>query len=340
MSLPEESIAGLPKAELHLHLEGSLQPQTLRDLAQRKGRADSEVERWILARERQQYRYSNFMDFIEAFKFAALLLETPEDYALAAVRLMEWLSEQNVKYAEITLAAGVVLWKQQPLDRVYEAIRAATLEAAGPLGLRINWIFDAVWQFGPDPAREVVRWAGRYRTAGVVAFGMGGDEARGPAGLFADVYREARDAGLHTVAHAGETTGPARVRQAVELLKVERIGHGLAAGRDPEVCALLRDRAIPLEGCPGSNLAMGLIPNYRDYPLPAFLDAGVIMTLNSDDPALFGTSLTQELSQAAEAFSLTAQQVAALSGNAVRAAFLPEEEKQPLLAQIQQAAPA
>lgn len=340
MSLPEEFIAGLPKAELHLHLEGSLRPQTLRELAQRKGRAESEVEQWILARDRQQYRYSNFLDFIEAFKFVALLLETPEDYALAAVRLMEWLAEQNVKYAEITLAAGVVLWKQQPLDRVYEAIRAASLEASERLDLCVNWIFDAVRQFGAENAREVVEWAGRYQTEGVVAFGLGGDEERGPAELFADVYREARGVGLHTLAHAGETVGPASVRQAVELLNVERIGHGLSAGHDLGVCALLRDREIPLECCPGSNLAMGLIPNYRDYPLPDFLDAGVMLTLNSDDPALFGTSLTQEFSKTAEAFSLTAQQVVSLSENAVRAAFLPDEEKQRLLAQIQQAAPA
>ena len=337
MALSEEFITKLPKVELHLHLEGSLRPDTLRELARGKGRVEKEVEGWIHERQQHEYRYLNFTEFIEAFKFVVLLLETPEDYALATLRLMEWLSEQNVKYAEITLSAGVVLWKQQPLDRVYEAVRAASLEAGPRLGLRVNWIFDAVRQFGPEPAREVLAWASRYRSAGVVAFGLGGDEERGPAGLFADVYREARDCGLHTLAHAGETTGAASVREAVELLKVERIGHGLAAGGNPEVCDLLRDRGIPLEGCPGSNVAMGLIPQFREYPLPAFLDAGVTMTLNSDDPALFGTSLVQEFYKAAEAFSLTAQQVARLCENAVRAAFLPDGEKQVLLAQIQQA---
>jgi len=333
----EEFIAKLPKVELHLHLEGSLRPDTLREVSKGKGRMESAVEQWILERQQRGYCYSTFMEFVEAFKFVVLLLETPEDYALATLRLMEWLAAQNVKYAEITLSAGVVLWKQQPLDRVYEAIRAASLEAGTRLGVRVNWIFDAVRQFGPGPAREVLMWASRYRAEGVVAFGLGGDEGRGPASLFADIYREARDCGLHTVAHAGETAGSESVRQTVELLQVERIGHGLAAARDPEVCALLRDRGIPLEACPGSNVAMGLIPNFRDYPLHTFLEAGVIMTLNSDDPALFGTSIEQEFARAAREFSLSGGQVAGLCENAARAAFLPEEEKQLLLAQIQQA---
>ncbi|HVB28688.1 MAG TPA: adenosine deaminase, partial [Terriglobia bacterium] len=176
MPLAEEFIAKLPKVELHLHLEGSLRPDTLRELSRGKGRMESEVEQWILGRQQHEYRYSTFMEFVEAFKFVVLMLETPEDYALATVRLMEWLAAQNVKYAEITLSAGVVLWKQQPLDQVYEAIRAASLEAGARLGVRVNWIFDAVRQFGAEHAREVLTWASRYRSRGVVAFGLGGDE--------------------------------------------------------------------------------------------------------------------------------------------------------------------
>jgi adenosine deaminase/aminodeoxyfutalosine deaminase len=340
MPLSEEFIAKLPKAELHLHLEGSLRPETLRELSRGRGRMEGAVEQWILERQRCGYRYSTFPEFLEAFKFVVLLLETAEDYALATVRLMEWLAEQNVKYAEITLATGVVLWKQQPLDKIFEAVRAASLEAGARLGMRVNWIFDAIRQFGPEHAREVVGWASRYRQEGVVAFGLGGDEERGPASLFADVYREARDCGLHTLAHAGETVGPQSVRQAVELLKVERIGHGLTAARDSEVMALLRDRRIPLEGCPGSNASIRLIPEFRAYPLPTLMEAGVTMTLNSDDPALFGTSIGQEFSMAAGAFSLSPGQLAGLCENAVRAAFMPEDEKQVLLGQIQRAVAA
>jgi aminodeoxyfutalosine deaminase len=336
MPLSEDFIAKLPKVELHLHLEGSLRPDTLRELARGRDGLESKVEQWVRERQQNEYRYETFADFIEAFKFVALLLETPEHYALATVRLMEWLAEQNVKYAEITLAAGVVLWKRQQLDPIYEAVRAASLKAGARLGMQVNWVFDAVRQFGADHAGAVLRWASRYRAEGVVAFGLGGDEERGPANIFADVYREARDCGLHTLAHAGETCGPESVREAIELLKVERVGHGLTAAKDPEVMALLRDRGIPLEGCPGSNASIGLVPEFRDYPLPAFLDAGVTITLNSDDPALFGTSIGQEFMNAAGAFSLSAEQLAGLCQNAVRAAFLPEDEKQRLLGQIQQ----
>ncbi len=334
----EQFISCLPKVELHLHLEGSVLPETLRELCRSKERDASGVEAWIDGQRRRGYRYSAFPDFVEAFKFVAILLETPRDYALATTRLVEWLAAQNVKYAEITLSAGVVLWKKQPLDAVYEAIRAAALQAEARLGLRVNWIFDAVRQFGVDPARQVAEWAGRYRSHGVVAFGLGGDEARGPAELFRDVYREARDLGLHTVAHAGETAGAESVRQAVELLGAERIGHGLAAARNPEVVALLRDRRIPLEACPSSNVAMGLIPRFEDYPLPVFLEAGVLLTLNSDDPALFNSSIERELFQAAGGFALSRRQVAQLCENAVRAAFLPAEEKRRLLESVREAA--
>ncbi|HET7212462.1 MAG TPA: adenosine deaminase [Terriglobia bacterium] len=337
MPVTEDFIAKLPKVELHLHLEGSLRPGTMRELARGRDGMETKVGEWIRERQQNEYRYASFADFVEAFKFVVLLLETPEDYALATVRLMEWLAEQNVKYAEITLAAGVVLWKRQALDRVYEAVRAAALEAGARLGIRINWIFDAVRQFGADHARAVLRWASRYRNQGVVAFGLGGDEERGPAGIFADVYREVRDCGLHALAHAGETSGPDSVRQTVELLQVERIGHGLTAALDPEVMALLRERGIPIEACPGSNTSISLVPEYRDYPLPAFMDAGVTMTLNSDDPALFGTSIGQEFRNAAGAFSLSPGQLAGLCENAVRAAFLPDDDKQRLLRQIQQA---
>jgi aminodeoxyfutalosine deaminase len=340
MPLSEDFIAKLPKVELHLHLEGSLRPDTLRELTRGRDSMEGKVEQWIAERRQQEYRYATFAEFIEAFKFVVLLLETPEDYALATVRLMEWLALQNVKYAEITLAAGVVLWKQQPLDQVYEAVRTASLEAGARLGMQVNWVFDAIRQLGPDHARRVLAWARRYRSEGVVAFGLGGDEERGPATLFGDVYREARDCGLHTLAHAGETVGPESVREAVDLLKVERIGHGLTAARDPEVMALLRDRGIPLEACPGSNASIGLIPELREYPLQTFLDAGVTMTLNSDDPALFGTSIGQEFTRAAKAFPLSSGQLAGLCENAVRAAFLPEEEKRLLLGQIQQAVAA
>jgi adenosine deaminase/aminodeoxyfutalosine deaminase len=334
MPEPEASlsnfIARLPKVELHLHLEGAVRPETLLELSLHKSGLRQKVDEWVAARRAQDFRYQSFPEFLSAFRLVSLLIETPQDYALATTHLIEWLAEQNVQYAEIIFAAGVVLWKQQPVDAVYEAIAGATEEAQKRTGVRVQWIFDATRHFGIEHVREVMRWAARYRLQGVVAFGIGGDEARGPANLFADVFREARDLGLHTVAHAGEACGPESIRDAVELLGAERISHGLTAVRDANVMALLRDRQIPVEACPSSNVSTGLIARFADYPLPQYLEVGLVVTLNSDDPAMFGTSLQEEFLRAAQSFKLEPETLAGLCRNAVNVSFLSEDEKQKL----------
>ncbi len=328
----ESFIARLPKVELHLHLEGSLRPQTLHELSRRRGLLKKGIELWVRpGRPGQSYRYSDFQDFLVAFGLVTKLLETPADYALATTRLVEWLGEQNVKYAEVTFAAGVVLWKKQSVEETFEAVAAAAEEAGESLGVRVNWIFDAVRHFGVEHVREVMKWAGRFRSRGVVAFGIGGDEARGPAELFPEIFREARDLGLHVTAHAGEAVGPESIRRAVELLGAERIGHGLTAARDPSVMALLRERGIPLEVCLSSNVSTRVLARLEDHPLPLFLASGVTVTLNSDDPAMFGTSLEREMTLAARTFGLTQDQLRGLMENAVRAAFLPDDDKAILL---------
>jgi adenosine deaminase/aminodeoxyfutalosine deaminase len=317
--------------ELHLHLEGSVQPETLHELSRSKGRLEKETRDWISQRARQGYRYRNFEDFLQAFKLVTLLLETPDDYATATTRLIEGLARQNVEYAEVIFAAGVVLWKKQPLDAIFEATASAARQAQKSFGVRVQWIFDAIRHFGAEHTREVLRWAERFRPQGVVALGIGGDETRGPAELFTEVFREAREMGLHVVAHAGEACGPESIRKALELLGAERIGHGLSAARDPAVLALLRDRQIPLEVCPTSNVATGVLARIEDHPLPRFLEAGLVVTLNTDDPAMFGTNLVQEYLLAAKTFSLSRGQILHLWQNAIRAAFLPEDDKLSLL---------
>jgi adenosine deaminase/aminodeoxyfutalosine deaminase len=323
-------IARLPKVELHLHLEGAVRPETLLELSQNKPGLRQKVDEWIAARRGQGFRYGNFRAFLSAFKLVTLLIEAPQDYALVTTRLIEWLAEQNVSYAEIIFAAGVALWKKQPVDAVFEAVAAAAEAAEACTGVRVKWIFDAIRHFGTDHAREVLRWAARYRSRGVVGFGIGGDEAGGPARLFPDIFEEARDLGLHRVAHAGEACGPESIRDAVELLGAERIGHGLTALRDANVMALLRERRIPLEVCPSSNVSTGLIARFEDHPLPKFLEAGLVVTLNSDDPAMFGMSLQEEFLQAARCFEFSRDTLAELCRNAVRASFLSEDEKQKL----------
>jgi aminodeoxyfutalosine deaminase len=331
-------ITRLPKVELHVHLEGAVRPETLRELSQRKSQLRQKVGEWISERRAQHYRYGSFQQFLVAFGIVTLLLEKPEDYALATTRLIEWLAEQNVRYVEITFAAGVVLWKKQSVEAVFEAAAGAAEEAGPRTGVRVGWIFDAVRHFGPDHVREVLRWARRFRSRGVVAFGIGGNEERGPARLFPDIFQEARDLGLHTVAHAGEACGPESVRDAINLLGAERIGHGLAAIRDPQVMALLRERQIPLEVCPTSNVATGLIARFQDHPLPKLLEAGLVITLNSDDPAMFGTSLQEEFQEAARCFAFSQETLTALCLNAARASFQSEEEKRKLCEEIMRAA--
>ncbi len=328
----------LPKVELHLHLEGSIRPETLRELAEDKGLVRREVTKWINRRRDGRYRYGSFKSFLRSFGVVTLLLKTPEDYALATTRLAEWLATQNVRYAEVTLSAGVLLWKKQSVEEVFNAVERAAREARAHLGVRLQWIFDAVRHFGVEHTREVLTWAIRFRERGVVAFGIGGDEARGPAEWFTDVFREAREAGLRLTAHAGETAGPESIRRAVELLGAERIGHGLTAIQAPEVMALLRDRRIPLEVCPTSNVATGLVKRFEDHPLPRFLEAGLAVTLNSDDPAMFGTSLQKEFERSAKAFSWTREQIVQLCENAMRFSFLRDEEKAPLLKELAWAA--
>jgi len=323
-------VSQMAKVELHLHLEGAVRPATLRELSQNRSGLRQKVDEWIAERHAQGFRYQNFREFLDAFKLVTLLIETPQDYALATTRLMEWLAEQNVRYAEIIFAAGVLLWKQQPVETVFETVADAVAAAEERTGVRVRWIFDAIRHFGADHAREVLHWAGRYRARGVVAFGIGGDEARGPARLFRDVFQEARDLGLHGVAHAGEACGPESIRDAVELLGAERIGHGLTALRDASVTALLRERQIPLEVCPSSNVSTGLIPRFEDHPLPDFLKAGLTVTLNSDDPAMFGTSLAEEFLRSASCFEFSRETLTCLHRNAVAASFLSDDEKQQL----------
>ena len=333
--LPVETfISHLPKVELHLHLEGSVRPETLRELSRKKSPLRRQVGNWISARRQDSYRYGSFDGFLKAFGVISLLLKTPEDYALATTRLAEELARQNVRYAEVTLGVGVLLWKKQSVEEVFDAVAAAATAARAQLGIRLQWIFDPIRHFGVAHTREVLGWAIRFRDRGVLAFGIGGDEARGPAKLFVEVFREAREAGLRLVAHAGEAVGPESIRHAVELLGAERIGHGLTAIQDAEVMALLRDRRIPLEVCPTSNVATGLIARFEDHPLPHFISRGLMVTLNSDDPAMFGTSLQEEFVRAARAFSLSRQQIVGLAENAIRCSFLPEDEKQPLLLEL------
>jgi aminodeoxyfutalosine deaminase len=299
-SLLSDRIASLPKAELHLHLEGSIQPSTVSALAARHAVVITEDE------ARRRYDYGNFLEFIEAFKWVTSFLRQPEDYALVARDLAEYLLAQKAVYAEITLSVGVMLLRKQQPEANFEALLRAT-DPFESRGLRIRWIFDAARQFGAEAAMEVVDAAKRCASDAIVAFGIGGDELSVPTKAFRAVYQRAAEIGLHRLMHAGEVGGPEQIREAIELLGAERIGHGIAAIHDPDLMDLLAARRIPLEVCPGSNIKTGALAlqlrraeaSIEHHPLPKFLRHGIPVVLSSDDPAMFHTTLQTEYLNAA-----------------------------------------
>jgi adenosine deaminase/aminodeoxyfutalosine deaminase len=302
----DDFLLQLPKAELHLHLEGSIEPETLHELD-----PATPVEEF-----RALYRYDDFDAFLRAFGAVGKRLRTPRDYGLITRRLLERLAAQNVRYAEIIVAAGVVLWKGQEFEPVFDAVR----EAAAGSPVEVRWIFDAVRQFGVEHAMAVAKLAAERMDRQVVAFGIGGSEARGPAEWFTEVFAFAKSAGLHLTAHAGENLGPESVWAALRL-GAERIGHGIAAVRDDELMRHLRDHDIPLEICLTSNLVTGVVERLEDHPLRRLFDAGVPITLSTDDPAMFGCTLMGEYQLAAQQFGFSQPELRKIAENGWRYRF-------------------
>ena len=297
-ALPE-SVASLPKAELHLHLEGSIQSDTVCALMARHGVDITQQE------VRRRYAYRNFVEFLETFKWVTSFLRDPQDYALIVRDLAEYLLSQRVVYAEVTISIGVMQLRKQRVEVNFEAILAAA-EPFESRGLRMRWIFDAVRQFGPDAAMRVIHAAKQCGSKSIVAFGIGGDELSIPTQQFRPVYDQAAALGLHRLIHAGEIGGAEKIREAIELLGVERIGHGIAAIKDPALMDLLADRRIPLEICPQSNVRTGALAlqlrqadaRIEDHPLPALFRHGIPIALSTDDPAMFHTTLLEEYEHA------------------------------------------
>ena len=311
-----------------------MRPATVVELAGQHGVSLTPAE--VSAR----YAYADFNGFIQSYIWVTSFLRRPQDYALIARRLFEELAGQNVIYAEVTLSVGVMLWREQDVSAIYHHLRAAEEEAKRD-GLRVQWVFDVVRQFGPEKAMEVARLAVRHRDEGVVAFGMGGDELSVPAEQFREVYDYTRGHGLHSLVHAGEIGGPDEVRRAVELLGAERIGHGIAAVRDAALMSLLAERRIPLEVCPTSNLRTGALSRLRgdaavtlrEHPIAQLLTSGISVVLSTDDPAMFETTLVEEY-EAASRTGLTLHELANIAEDGIEAAFLPEAERDRMHARL------
>jgi aminodeoxyfutalosine deaminase len=320
-SEPSSFILSLPKAELHLHLEGSIQPSTLLELRQRHG-----MDEASLAEVDQLYNYTDFKGFLSAFKDVTGHLRAPEDYELITYRLMERLKLQNVLHAEVIVSVGVCLWREQDFVTIFEGMERGRARGEKDFGISLLWIFDAVRQFGAEKAQSVLDLAIQFRDRNVVAFGIGGDEIAGPPEWFAGVYARAAEHGLHLTAHAGESAGPESIWGALNL-KAERIGHGLTAGQDPELIEELAERQVPIEICVSSNLRTGCCADLAQHPVRRYFDAGLMLTVNSDDPAMFRTSLAGEYALVQETFGFSDEHLRELARNSFEASFLPPEKK-------------
>jgi adenosine deaminase/aminodeoxyfutalosine deaminase len=306
-------LVSLKKAELHVHLEGSVTPDTLR-----------EIEPSLSLDEiRAHYQYADFLGFLRSYKWVNLHLKTPEHFGLITRRLIQSLVLQGVCQAEINISAGILLWRGMELRPVMDAIAAEA--AASPIP--VAFIFDAIRQFGVDHVWQVARAAVEFKDRGVIGFGVGGDEAGGPIAQHVEAFGFARAHGLRLAPHAGETVGPESVWAALQC-GAERIGHGIRSIEDPVLVKHLREHEIALEVSISSNLCTGAVPSMAAHPVRRLYDAGVPIVLNTDDPPMFHTTLVREYEIARDEFGFGAQDLRKLASNSLKHAFLTSKTHQ------------
>jgi aminodeoxyfutalosine deaminase len=317
-------IAGLPKAELHVHHVGSARPETVAALAARH--PDAGVPQDIEAL-REFFTFTDFAHFIDVYLATVALLRTPEDIRLLTYEVAEGLAAQQVRYAELTMTPFTSVRMGIPIEAYTEAIEDARTAAERDLGLALRWIYDIPGEAGLESADATLDFAINHRPESLVGFGLGGPEIGVPRPQFKPHFDRARAAGLHSVPHSGESTGPETIWDAIRDLGAERIGHGIAAIHDPALVAYLAEHRIPLEVSPTSNLATRVVERIEEHPVRALRDAGVIVTINSDDPPMFGTTLNREYAIAADLLDLDEQGLRDLATTAIDVSFAPEEVK-------------
>jgi aminodeoxyfutalosine deaminase len=328
-----EWLRKLPKVELHLHLEGTIQPETLLELSSRH-----DAEPLTADAARKLYIYENFSGFMDSFKAVSARLKGPDDYELITYNMIRELAAQGVVHAEVYISFGIIYyWKNVAVEPFVEAIERGRVRGEKEFGTSVLWIIDAVRHFGADEALKVFRKAAELRQLypSIVGIGIGGDEARGSADLFRESYAEAKAAGLRLTAHAGETIGPESIWAAINI-GAERVGHALSAQNDGELLDVLAAKQIPLELNVTSNLRTGCCKSLDEHPVKLYFESGLMVTINSDDPPMFGSNLLEEYVLVQDRFEFSLEQMRELAANAVEASFLPPERKLELLRRVEQ----
>jgi adenosine deaminase len=329
MSL-ETFIRAMPKVELHVHLEGSIRPRTLLKLARRN---NITLPARTLDELRAFYHFTDFAHFIRVYATIINCLQTPDDFALIAEEFGATMAEQQIRYAEITWSPVTHVGRLGiPFAELLRGVNRGRAAAKDKYGVEMRWIIDIVRNLhakGFD-GMETAEMAVQGHAHGVVGLGLGGMEQGFPPELFTTAFTHARAHGLHSIPHAGEVDGPTSIWGALRDLKAERIGHGIRAIEDPELVEYLRVYQIPLEVCPTSNICTGVVADLGSHPIRQLYAAGVYITVNSDDPPMFNTTLTDEYLMLAHTFGFDADAIEQLVLNGVRATLLDHAEKQAL----------
>ncbi len=316
-----------PKIELHLHLEGAAPPAFIRSLARRK-----HLDLSGLFTENGSYKFTDFWHFLKVYEAATTTLQTPEDFHALTLAVLEESAKSGVIYTECFLAPDFCGKRDVSAWREYlHAIEEAADIAQKTMGITMRGIVTAVRHFGPDKARQSARCAAETKGRFITGFGLAGDEKVLAPKDFAYAFDMAREAGLRLTAHAGEWGGPDSVRDAIRDLKVERIGHGARAIEDMALVEEIAESGIVLELCPGSNVALGIFPTFRQHPIGEMYNRGVKVTVSTDDPPFFHTTMEREYIQLHEAFDWDDGVFARIARTSLDAAFCDADTKARLL---------
>ncbi len=330
----EDRIRAMPKVELHVHLEGAISPRTFLRLCERHGiRPPAPTEEALS----DLFRFRDFSHFVTIYLAIQDSIRTAEDFEMVVYEFAADRAAQNILYTEVTVTPYTHIWQGKGMtpEDIIEGLEAGRRRAREDFGVEMRWVMDIPRNLPEPAATWTADWAIAWQDRGVVALGLGGNEVGAPPELFAPAFARAREAGLHSAPHAGETCGPESVWGALHALGAERIGHGVRAVEDPVLLAYLRERQIPLEVNPTSNVCLNIYPSLEQHPLPHLLRMGLYITINSDDPPLFNTTLTEEYLNVANTFHLGWEDIKTLVRNAAQAAFLPAEEKAALVQRLE-----